>query len=65
MIQGGEENLLQSISKIKKGKHKKTKTKKTKKRNRVVSGFHDDAPKRVTTQSAAAIETARSFHPKP
>jgi hypothetical protein len=30
MIQGGEENLLQSRSKIKKGKHRKTKTIKNK-----------------------------------
>jgi hypothetical protein len=38
----------------------KTKTTKTKKRNRVDSGLHDDAPKKVTTQSAAAVETTRS-----
>jgi hypothetical protein len=26
----------------------------------VESGLHDDAPKRVTTHSAAAVETAKS-----
>jgi hypothetical protein len=46
-----------------KDKNRKTrenKTTKTKKRNRVVSGLHDDTPKRVTTQGAAAVETERS-----
>jgi hypothetical protein len=33
---------------------------KTTKRYRVVSELHDDAPKRITTQRATALETARS-----
>jgi hypothetical protein len=59
-IQGDEENLLQSRSKIKKIKHRKTKPMKTMRRYEVVSGLHDDATKRATTHSTAAIETASS-----
>jgi hypothetical protein len=40
---------------------------KTPKQDREKSKLHDDAPNRVTTQRAAAIETAmvKGFHPEP
>jgi hypothetical protein len=61
-IQGGEENLLQSRSKIKQKKNTENLNLplETDARNQVESGLHNDAPKRVTTQRAAADETARS-----
>jgi hypothetical protein len=61
-IQGGEENLLQRISKIKKKKTRKNQNlpPKTMKRYQVVAGLHNDAPKRVTTHNAAVAETVRS-----
>jgi hypothetical protein len=61
-IQGGEENLLQNKPKIEKKKTRKNQNLPPKilKRYQVVSGLHDDTPKRVTTHSAAIVETARS-----
>jgi hypothetical protein len=61
-IQGGEENLLQSRSKIKQKKNTENLNLplETVARNQVESGLHNDAPKRVTTQRAAAVETVRS-----
>jgi hypothetical protein len=51
---------LKKQIKDKEKKTKKTKTTKTKKRNQANSGLHDDASKKVTTHSAAAVETTRS-----
>jgi hypothetical protein len=66
-IQGGEENLLQSRSKISKRKYGKPKLAKTMKRDRVEPGLHNDAPKRVTTYCATVVETpkVKGFHPEP
>jgi hypothetical protein len=67
-IQGDQENLLQSKSKLKKRKYRKPNfPPKTKKRDRVESGLHNNAPKRVTMHIVAAVKIAKvkGFHSEP